>query len=102
MSEQVTLETYYDSVIAAMPPERLGARLYQAGLTEGLTFGATHHGAPDLWDWGRAMHSLLTAQDRERQADKLVAAMTPAQRAMLWLDGHPEREALRLAARRLA
>lgn len=76
------------------------AALYLATLDEGL-HGATRHGAPDRQDSGVTMHSLLAAQDRERQAEKMVRALTPQQRAMLWLDGHPEREVLRRAARRI-
>lgn len=102
MSEQVTLETFHDRLRAQTSTEGLGTKFYLAGLAEGLALGATHHGADDLWDWGRTMHSLLAAQDRERQAERIVDDMTPEQRAMLWLDGHPERAVLRRVARRMA
>lgn len=102
MGEQVTLETaLHQQLTARFCTTGLGAQFYLAGLHEGPAAGATHHGAPDLWDWGRTMQSLLAAQDRERQAEQMVRAMTPQQRAMLWLDGHPEREVLRRAARKL-
>lgn len=99
MGEPVTLETFYDSLTARMSSEELGAKFYAMSLVEGQ-IGATRHGAEDRWDWGETARSLLTAQDRWRQAERMVAAMEPAQRAMLWLDGHPERELLRKVARR--
>lgn len=100
MGDPVTLETFYTNLTARMSSIELGAKFYAMSLAEGQ-IGATRHCAEDRWDWGETARSLLTAQDRWRQAERMIAAMTPQQRALLWLDGHPERELLCKVARRV-
>jgi hypothetical protein len=47
------------------------------------------------------LDSLMVAWDRERQADRLVSQMTPAELEQIWAGDGPEQELLRRAAIRM-
>lgn len=54
-----------------------------ASLADGLV-GATHHGAPDRWDWSVTLETLQRAQDRHRRMQAIADGLTPEQRALAW------------------
>lgn len=60
----------------------------------------TRHGAPDRWDWGVTLATLVQAQQRHGRLERVVAEMTPEQRAALWTDTSPVAAELRRIASR--
>lgn len=60
----------------------------------------TCHGAPDRWDWGVTLVTLAQAQQRHARLERVVAEMTPEQRAALWVDTSPVAAELRRIASR--
>jgi hypothetical protein len=95
MGDQVTSETLRENWDGAWH-HMLVVEAGKLGITD------SHHGDCDRWDWGVTLASLVDAQDRERQADRLVRQMTPLEREGIWLGDGPEQELLRRAARRMA
>lgn len=71
-----------------------------------LGLNESHHGAVNRWDWGMTLATLIDAQDRETQADRLVRQMSAAERASLWAPDpavdQREQALLRRAAVRMA
>lgn len=64
-----------------------------------LGLNESWHGAPNRWDWGPTLDSLLRAQGEHQRREQLVAYMTPEQRAGLWADPSPEAAELRRLCR---
>jgi hypothetical protein len=105
MGDQVTSETHESLLIGLLAADCDGATAHMMVVCGGMKWPeqvTTRHGARDRWDWGVTLDSLMVAWDRERQSDRLVSQMTPAELAELWTGDGPEQGLLRRAARRMA
>ena len=70
-----------------------------ASLAAPERWAGPRHGAPERWDWGRTLRTLVDAIQRREHLDRVARNLTPEQQAALWSDPSPEAAELRRVAR---